>query len=78
VKARFRNAGEPVPGNLPRDFTWTISNGWIAEDAHNLGHYYVTQKGKTAIAERFSGEVKRKSGFKSGARRRRRSSRPTG
>jgi hypothetical protein len=76
VKTRFRNAGEPVPANFPRDFTWAISNGWIAEDAHNAGQHYVTQKGKTAIAEKFSGEVKKKSGFKPSGRRRRRSSRP--
>src|SRR5712691_8139358 len=56
LKARFRNAGEPVPGNFPRDFIWAISNGWVAEDAHNPRHYYVTQKGKTAIAEKFSSE----------------------
>jgi hypothetical protein len=78
VKARFRNAGEPVPGNFPRDFTWAISNGWIAEDAHNAGHHYVTQKGKTAIAEKFSGEIKKKSGFKPSGRRRRRNSRAAG
>jgi hypothetical protein len=77
VKARFRTAGEPVPGNFPRDFTWTISNGWIAEDAHNAEHYYVTQKGRAAITEKFSGEVKKKSGFKPANRRRRRSSRAT-
>ncbi len=78
LKARFRNAGEPVPGNFPRDFTWTVSNGWIAEDAHKPRQYYVTQKGKAAIAEKFSGEVKKKSGFKPSGRRRRRSSRQMG
>jgi hypothetical protein len=72
VKARFRSAGEPVPGNFPRDFAWTISTGWIAEDAHSRGRYYVTQKGKAAIAERFSGDVKKKSSFKLSGRRRRR------
>lgn len=76
VKARFRNAGESPPANFPRDFTWAISNGWIAEDAHNAGRYYVTQKGKAAIAEKFSGEVKKRSGFKPTGRRRRRNSRP--
>jgi hypothetical protein len=78
VKARFRNAGEPVPANFPRDFNWAISTGWIAEDAHNAGQHYVTQKGRTAIAEKFSGEIKKKSGFKPGGRRRRRSSRAAG
>jgi hypothetical protein len=78
VKARFRTAGEPVPGNFPRDFTWTISNGWIAEDANNAEHYYVTQKGKAAITEKFSGEIKKRSGFKPGNRRRRRGSRAAG
>lgn len=78
VKMRFRSAGEPVPANFPRDFNWAISNGWIAEDAHNVGRHYVTQKGKAAIAGKFSGEVKKKSGFKPGGRRRRRSSNSAG
>jgi hypothetical protein len=70
VKSRFRIAGESPPANYPRDFNWTISNGWIAEDLHNRGHYYVTQKGKSAIAAKFSSDIKKRSGIKAGGRRR--------
>jgi hypothetical protein len=56
VSARFRSAGEPAPRNLRRDFARTISRGWIAEDTRNPGTYYVTRKGKTAIADKFRGK----------------------
>lgn len=72
VRARFRAAGEAAPGNFGRDFAWTVSNGWVAEDPNNPGRYYVTQTGKAAIEAKFSGEVKKKSGFKPAGRRRRR------
>jgi hypothetical protein len=72
VKGRFRNAGESPPGNYGRDFAWTISNGWIAEDPSNPGHFYVTQKGKAALAAKFSKEIKKKSTIKPTSRRKRR------
>jgi hypothetical protein len=71
VRERFRAAGEVPPANFGRDFKWTISNGWVAEDPKKAGHYYVTQTGKTAIQGKFSGEIKKKSGFKPLGRRRR-------
>ncbi len=70
VKARFRTAGEPVPGNYPRDFAWTIKNGWIAEDPTNAGRFYVTKKGKDAIAQKFSSEIRKASAQKTLTRRR--------
>jgi hypothetical protein len=72
VRDRFRAAGEVAPANFSRDFKWTISNGWVAEDPKNPGRYYVTQTGRAAIQAKFSDEVKKKSGFKPVGRRRRR------
>jgi hypothetical protein len=74
VKARFRTAGEPVPGNYPRDFAWTIHNGWIAEDPANPARHYVTRKGKDAIAQKFSTEVLKGSAQKPASRKRTRRS----
>jgi hypothetical protein len=69
VLGQFRVAREPVPGNFPRDFSWTLSIGWIAEDAHNRGRFYVTKTGKAAIQERFSRAIKKKSVIKPARRR---------
>jgi hypothetical protein len=71
LKGRFREAGEAVPGNFPRDFSWALKNGWIAEDLENRGSYYVTKKGKEAIEERFSLEIRKKTYQKKGISRRR-------
>jgi hypothetical protein len=71
VRDRFRAAGEVTPANFSRDFKWTISNGWVAEDPKNAGRYYVTQTGKAAIQAKFSGDVRKNSGFKPVSRRRR-------
>jgi hypothetical protein len=68
----FRSAAETLPANLGRDLQWTISNGWLAKDPRNPGVYYVTHSGRAAIEAKFSGEVKKKTGF--GTKRRRRSS----
>ena len=70
VLAQFRVARELVPANFSRDFAWALSIGWIAEDAHNMGRFYVTKTGKAAIQERFSREIKKKSGIKPARRRR--------
>jgi hypothetical protein len=55
IKARFRSAGEPLPGNLPRDFTAAIASAWIAEDPSNVGRYYVTRKGDESAEKNFVG-----------------------
>jgi hypothetical protein len=70
LKGRFRTAGEAPPGNFSRDFAWTIQNGWIAEDAQKPSFYYVTQRGKQAIEQKFSKEIKKKSSINRGAIRR--------
>jgi hypothetical protein len=57
VKTRFRSAGEPQPGNFPRDFSVAISSGWIAEDHANRGSFYVTKKGHQVIDSSFSADV---------------------
>lgn len=54
IKARFRSAGEPPPGNFPRDFSVTVGHGWIAEDAGNPGQLYVTTSGRDAIENGFA------------------------
>ncbi|MCT8999010.1 hypothetical protein [Chelativorans intermedius] len=59
IKGRFRVAGEAAPANFPRDFSWAVRNGWIAEDLKSAGSFYVTQKGRTAIENKFSGEIKK-------------------
>ena len=54
IKSRFRTAGEPPPGNFPRDFSVALAHGWIAEDAGNPGQLYVTTSGREAIEQGFS------------------------
>lgn len=71
LRGRFREAGEAVPANFPRDFGWALKNGWIAEDLENRGSYYVTKKGKEAIEEKFSFEIRKKTYQKKGVNRRR-------
>jgi hypothetical protein len=70
IRSRFKQAGEAAPGNFARDFTWAITNGWIAEDTKNPGAYYVTKKGRDAIDARFAPEVKKATTQKPGGRRR--------
>lgn len=72
VKGRFRLAGEAAPGNFPRDFAWAVTNGWIAEDVKSPGSFYVTQKGRNAIENKFSSEVKKATSQPSARRRLRR------
>jgi hypothetical protein len=67
----FRTAAETLPANLRRDLQWTISNGWVASDPRNPGAYYVTHSGRAAIEAKFSGEVKKKTGFGTKRRRKR-------
>src|ERR1700730_764236 len=59
IKGRYRAAGEAAPANFPRDFTWAVKNGWVAEDPKSQGSFYVTQKGRNAIENKFSSEVKK-------------------
>lgn len=76
IKGRFRLAGEAAPANFPRDFVWAVKNGWIAEDSKSPGSFYVTQKGRNAVENKFSSEVK-KATSQPGTRRRSRRARPS-
>lgn len=71
LKGRFRDAGEGIPANFGRDFNWAVRNGWIAEDPHHRGSYYVTKKGAEAIESRFSSDVRKKTSQKKGSSKRR-------
>ncbi|HEY2355082.1 MAG TPA: hypothetical protein VGH79_09325 [Gaiellaceae bacterium] len=71
VKGQFKNAGEALPGNFPRDWTWAVTNGWIAEDHSARGTFYVTDTGDAALAAKFGGDVKKRTGVSKGTRRRR-------
>jgi hypothetical protein len=70
VKGRYREAGEAIPANFPRDFSWALKNGWIAEDPNDRGSYYVTKKGIEAIDEKFSTEIRKKTAQKKGLSKR--------
>lgn len=70
VKREFQSASEPVPGNYSRDWRWAINAGWIAPAADTPGEYYVTNKGDTAIADKFSDDVKKSTGVSKTRRKR--------
>lgn len=72
VKAQFKNAGEGVPGNYPRDFKWAITAGWIAPDPEADDRFFVTDTGRQALDQQFPDEVRDKTRQGKGARRRRR------
>jgi hypothetical protein len=59
VKKEFRNAAERVPANYSRDWTWTVSNGWIAKADDEPGEFYITLKGSEALSQKFSADVKK-------------------
>jgi hypothetical protein len=58
VKKQFRDAAEPVPANYPRDWGWAVSNRWLAK-ADEPGEFYITMRGRDALAQKFSADVKR-------------------
>jgi len=72
VKAEFRGAAEPVPGNYLRDFRWAVQVGWLAEDRQSRGYYYVTSAGDDALRDKFSSEIRKRTKIGMGGRRRRR------
>jgi hypothetical protein len=59
VKRQFRVAGEAIPGNLHRDWTWAVANGWIAEVHDAPGFFYVTSKGEKAVDSGFPADIKK-------------------
>jgi hypothetical protein len=70
VRSMFQLAGEPLPGNFHRDFSWTVTNKWLGEQHGTPGAYYVTKTGRQAVADHFGKDVK--AGTKLTTRRRRR------
>jgi hypothetical protein len=56
ILARFKEVGEPPPGNFNRDFRWTKRNGWIASDV-KTGQYYVTANGSAAVEGGFPEDI---------------------
>ena len=71
ILARFKEVGEPPPGNFNRDLRWTKRNAWIAADV-KTGQYYVTGSGSAAVEGGFPDDVTKatKVRFGRGARRR--------
>lgn len=59
IRGQFRAAGEPVPANFARDFSLTLSSGWIAPDPESPGGYFVTQTGRGAINKKFAVDLRR-------------------
>lgn len=55
--SHFESAAEPVPKNISRDLKWTLKSGWIALKNGSKDRYYVTNSGKTAVEQKFSKDV---------------------
>lgn len=68
VKTGFKDAAEAVPGNYGRDFRWVVRNGWLAQDSSNKNEFYVTDTGSEALEQKFSAEIKKKTGVSKGRR----------
>jgi hypothetical protein len=71
VKKEFRSAAEPLPANYPRDWAWAVSNGWLAKADDEPGEFYITQRGREALTQKFSADVKRATKQGNTGRRRR-------
>jgi hypothetical protein len=69
VKKEFKNASEPVPANYSRDWNWAVGNAWIAKAEGEPGEYYITLRGREALTQKFSADVKKAT--KQAGRRRR-------
>jgi len=57
---QFESAAEPVPANISRDLKWTLKAGWIALKSGSKDRYYVTNTGNTAVEQKFSKDVVKK------------------
>jgi hypothetical protein len=55
------DAGDSVPGNLPRDLKWAVRVGWIAPRPGQAGTYYVTGTGSQTVQNKFPKEAVEKS-----------------
>jgi hypothetical protein len=58
MRQTFQRAGEPVPGNFPRDFGWAIRNKWISAVIDSPNEYVITKSARDAVANKFSKEVR--------------------
>jgi fibronectin type 3 domain-containing protein len=58
--SNFESAAEPVPKNIARDLKWTLKACWIALKSGSKDRYYVTNSGKTAVEQKFSKAVVKK------------------
>lgn len=57
IKEAYQRAGEAIPKNFGRDFTWAISNKWIAPVIGSSSDFRVTTTGDQAVSAKFSPEV---------------------
>jgi hypothetical protein len=71
IKAEFRNAREPVPGNFPRDFRSAVAAGWLAASHDDAKEFYVTDSGQKAIDARFAPDTRKTARSQQPTRRRR-------
>jgi len=71
IRARFREVGEPPPGNFNRDFRWAKRIAWIASDVSS-GQYYVTASGSAAVDGGFPEDVTKATKVRHGRGSRRR------
>jgi len=69
VQKGFEDAGEPVPGNLPRDVKWAVKAGWIAPKSGAAGQYYVTNTGRDAVAKKFPKDLLKKTRIEGGSKK---------
>lgn len=58
MRQTFQRAGEPVPGNFPRDFGWAIRNKWVSAMIGSPNEYVVTNAAREAVRNKFSKEVR--------------------
>ena len=59
IRPCFKAAGDPMPANFSRDWQLVVQAGWVAQESGDGDLYFVTRRGKTAISEKFSGQVDR-------------------
>jgi len=59
IRPCFKAAGDPMPANFARDWQLVVQAGWVAQEAGSQDRYFVTRRGKAAIAEKFSGQAER-------------------
>jgi hypothetical protein len=56
IGGKFELAGLAPPADLAHDFQTAANQGWIAEDARALGHFFITSRGHEALRKKFEGD----------------------